>query len=273
MTPNTSQQKALLLLGPGGNGKSRYLAAVRNFLGRRNVSALSLQKLEANTFATASLVGKLANICADLPSKHLTDTSMFKAIVDGGEAINAERKHKDAFDFVPYARLAFSANTAPQSNDSSEGFFDRWLVLEFTNTFRDTKHEIPRETLDAMLVAELPGALNRTREAWLRLRSNRHLSETESTRAGMELFRSTTDPFAIWLDRATVTAPSLVVVKEHLRAAYIADCNANSRTPMSATAFSIALKRLRPSVGEGRPTIAGEQRHCWVGLGLRTGGE
>src|SRR5207302_650232 len=109
LTPDRSIQKAALLAGEGGNGKSRFLAATSAFAGRRNVANLSLHKIEADRFAAARLLGKLANICADLPSDHLTGTSVFKAIT-GGDAIAAEYKYRDSFEFAPFCRLLFSAN-------------------------------------------------------------------------------------------------------------------------------------------------------------------
>jgi phage/plasmid-associated DNA primase len=71
MTPDTSIQKAILLVGEGANGKSVYLAGLRTFLGRANVASETLHRLESNRFAVAQLVGKLANICPDLPSASL----------------------------------------------------------------------------------------------------------------------------------------------------------------------------------------------------------
>ncbi|MCX6630819.1 MAG: hypothetical protein NTW28_24650, partial [Candidatus Solibacter sp.] len=68
MTPDTSIEKALLFHGEGGNGKSTYLSGLTSFLGGWNCTNLSLHKLEAGRFAAARLVGKLANICPDLPS-------------------------------------------------------------------------------------------------------------------------------------------------------------------------------------------------------------
>ena len=68
MTPDASIQKAILLLGDGANGKSTYLRAVLAFIGKGNSTAVSLHKLENDRFSAARLVGRLANICPDLPS-------------------------------------------------------------------------------------------------------------------------------------------------------------------------------------------------------------
>jgi putative DNA primase/helicase len=136
MTPDTSIQKAILLLGEGANGKSAYLEALRAFVGQSNTTAISLQKISQDKFAAARLLGKLANICPDLPTASLADTSIFKAIT-GGDTINAEYKYQNSFEFTPFAKLIFSANQPPRSADSSYGFFRRWFVLPFTRTFEE----------------------------------------------------------------------------------------------------------------------------------------
>jgi putative DNA primase/helicase len=69
LTPDRSAQKAICLLGEGGNGKSAFLDLATNFVGAENVCHLSLQRLESDRFSAARLYGKLANICSDLPSR------------------------------------------------------------------------------------------------------------------------------------------------------------------------------------------------------------
>jgi putative DNA primase/helicase len=111
----------------------------------------------------ARLVGKLANICPDLPSTDLTGTSVFESIT-GGDSLLAEPKFEESFEFVPYARLVFSANLPPKSQDASPAFFRRWLVAPFEKTFQvGAAGTIPRADLDAMLAdpAELSGVLNK----------------------------------------------------------------------------------------------------------------
>jgi phage/plasmid-associated DNA primase len=98
------------------------------FIGKHNSTAASLHKLELDKFAGARLVGKLANICPDLPTSHLASTSIFKALT-GGDVVTTEYKHKDSFEFTPFCKLLFSANKPPQSDDSTHGLFRRWQVI------------------------------------------------------------------------------------------------------------------------------------------------
>jgi putative DNA primase/helicase len=270
MTADTSIQKAILLEGEGGNGKSTFLRAVIAFLGRHNVASLSLQKLEADRFAAARLVGKLANICPDLPSEHLTGTSMFKAIT-GGDIITAEYRYHDSFEFIPFARLVFSANHLPRSSDGSPAFFDRWIVIPFRQSFRGTTEEIPRGVLDARLAdpQELSGVLNKALAVLPRLRE-KGFTVSASMRQAAEEFRQTTDPLAVWLDRNTVEHQDAMISKDALVQAYNADGDRAGRPRVSSNGFGRALRRLRPRLEEAQRTWEGRpQVWVWLGLGLR----
>ncbi len=268
MLPDTSIQKAVLLLGEGGNGKSTYLTAVQAFLGKENVATLSLHKLESDRFAVARLVGKLAT---SLPSEHLAGTSMFKAIT-GGDRIPAEYKYRDSFDFTPFARLLFSANHPPRTADSSQAFFDRWDVVPFTRLFRGTDKEVPRAVLDARLAepTELSGVLNRALDALEAMGRRGRFTESASMAAAYAEFRQITDPLAVWLDRGTVEGPDAFVLKSKLHAAYNDAAEHAGRPPLTSTAFGLALRRLRPNLGEAQRTIAGKVQRVWLGIGLRS---
>lgn len=268
MAADTSIQKAVLLLGEGSNGKSAFLAALTAFLGRHNCANVSLHKLESDRFAAARLVGKLANICPDLPAAHLVGTSVFKAIT-GGDSLDAERKYGEGFSFTPYSRLIFSANHPPQSPDASHAFFRRWLCVPFTRTF-EGKTARPRGELDAELAdpIELSGVLNLALAALPRVRLG-GITETASMREAWAEFRTITDPIAVWLDRETVADPNAVIPKHDLLRAYNSFCVSAGKAAMIGGPFGKALRRLRPDLQEGQRTIAGEKVWVYLGIGLR----
>ena len=270
MTPDTSIQKAILLMGEGANGKSTYLAAVEAFVGRENRAALSLQKIETDRFAAARLVGKLANICPDLPSDHLASTSIFKAVV-GGDPIVAEYKYRDSFDVLPFARLVFSANHPPRSGDASHAFYRRWLVVPFNRTF-EPGEQTPRAELDARLSnpAELSGILNKALNALAGIKKRGGFSETESTREALAEFQQTTDPLSVWLQRNTVEHPEAMVGQDELRQAYNAFCENSGKPGMTPQAFGRALARTRPGIQKGQRTWRGRPNtRVYLGIGLR----
>jgi putative DNA primase/helicase len=270
LTPDRSIQKAILLMGEGGNGKGVFLALYINFLGRRNVSTVPLHKLEADRFSVARLYGRLANVCADLPSAHLAGTSVFKSVT-GNDTITGEFKFRDSFDFEPFCRLLFSANHPPRSKDASKAFYDRWLVIPFNRSFRNTEQEIPRSILDARLAAprELSGALNKAITALRQLRASGRFTESETTRAALAEFREVTDPVAVWLDRQTVSHANASISKRDLQTAYNLACEHDGRPPMTKQAFGRAVKKHRPDIEEAQRTVGLGLQWFYVGLGLK----
>ena len=192
---------------------------------------------------------------------------MFKSLT-GGDTINAERKFESSFEFRPYARLVFSANSAPRSDDATHGFFRRWLVVPFNRTF-DEKDAVPRAVLDGRLseAGELSGLLNRALAALPVIRAGR-FTESASTREALEEFIATTDPFGIWLDHETVEQPNGMVVKSVMRSAYTKVCKDEGRPILGAEQFTRALKRLRPRVRPAQRRVDGRVTEVFTGLGF-----
>lgn len=269
LCPDTSIQKAFLLRGDGENGKSTYLSAVTAGLGAENVAGLDLQKLENERFSTWRLLGKLANICPDLPSDHLTSTSIFKALV-GGDRVLGEYKYGDSFEFLPFARLLFSANHFPQSKDSSYAFFRRWAVIPFDRTITPEQKRAKPDILARLTSpGQLSGLLNRCLAVLPALRSRGGFVQAETTLAARLEFQETTDPLAVWIDRHTVLDPSGIVTKKDLFLSYSAESEVAGRPVAPARTFYAAMKRLRPTLQETMRRVNGNPRDVFVGLSFR----
>jgi len=273
MLPYTDAHQAVLLSGPGGNGKGALLAAIRAFLGTRNVSSLNLDQITGQRFEAAKLFGKLANICDDLSSKQLGDTSIFKMVVSG-DPITADRKYRDSITFSPFARLLFSSNEYPQSGDSSSGFYDRWVVIPFTNEFRGQHGEISRRLLDAELCKpeELSGVLNQALAALPSI-LNQRLLMTDSMRSAWDEFCSTTDWVMVWCERMLVDHASGVIEKKALHQALLTEAHRLRHAVIQPGAFYKKIRTRWPNVTEAQrrldPTRNGVD--CFIGLAWRTG--
>jgi P4 family phage/plasmid primase-like protien len=130
-------RKAFMLLGEGSNGKSTYLRMLKDILGRHNVASIPLQAFTSldYRFLWASLVGRLANIFADLPRTPLSYTGIFK-VLTGEDDLILDRKGKEPIrGYTNYAKMIFSANELPETRDLTHAFFRRWILVDFPNTF------------------------------------------------------------------------------------------------------------------------------------------
>ena len=80
LVPGNWLQVAFMLHGGGNNGKSTLFGALTALLGSDAISSETLQSLSMNRFAAANLWGKMANVCADIPSSPIPYTSVFKIL-------------------------------------------------------------------------------------------------------------------------------------------------------------------------------------------------
>jgi len=138
-------KKAAIFSGGGSNGKSKLLELLTRMIGKENICQKSLLQLETQNFAKAELFGKLANVVGELSSETLKNTDMFKTVT-GGDPVTADRKNRSQITFIPYAKQMFCANQLPITMDVSDGFFDRWILIEFPNRF------ISQDEYDALKV-------------------------------------------------------------------------------------------------------------------------
>jgi phage/plasmid-associated DNA primase len=54
-----------------------------------------------------------------------------------GDSITAERKFEHPFSFRSYAKLIFSANEIPESDDKTDAFYRRWIIFRFDKKFQN----------------------------------------------------------------------------------------------------------------------------------------
>jgi P4 family phage/plasmid primase-like protien len=139
-------QKAFMNTGKGSNGKSVLFDINFAMLGKENVSAKTIHDFQTNRFATSALENKLANICADVGNRGLTETEALKKIISG-DVLDCERKGKEGYTFVPYATLIFSANEIPEVSDESEAFARRFELIEWTKQFYDKDRDKTVKTI------------------------------------------------------------------------------------------------------------------------------
>lgn len=126
-------KQAFMLIGDKNNGKSTFISLLQSMLGNDNVSNLDFRELDGK-FSTAMLYGKLANLGDDISDCYKEDISLFKKI-SSGDVIKAEEKGQKPFNFKPYAKLIFSANSKPRFNDPTGAGIDRFIIIPLNAKF------------------------------------------------------------------------------------------------------------------------------------------
>lgn len=126
-------QKAFILTGSKSNGKSTFISMLNSILGDENIAAADLKNLN-DRFTKATIFKKLANIGDDISDDFIQDTSLFKKIVSG-DRIQAEFKGATPFEFNPYAKLIFSANSIPRMKDKTGAVIRRLVIIPFNANF------------------------------------------------------------------------------------------------------------------------------------------
>lgn len=129
LLPTTKGQKMLMLIGKGGEGKSRIGLVMRSLLGD-SMNTTSIQKVESNRFSRADLENKLLMVDDDMDLSALPKTNYIKSIVTSECKMDMERKGVQSYQSQLYVRfLCFGNGALTALHDKSDGFFRRQIVL------------------------------------------------------------------------------------------------------------------------------------------------
>lgn len=257
-------QKAFMFLGSGGNGKSTTINLIKSLLGADSYSAVSLQELERNRFATVDLFGRLANLYDDLPDEALRTSGQFKMLTGGG-IIRGERKFRDSFNFENYSKLIFSANKIPESHDDSDAFFRRWVIIVFSRTFEgDTQN---RNLINELTTEEeLSGLLNLALQGLARLiKNNWEFSNSKSTEDTKQEYIRKSSPIAAFIMDCMEISSTSSVPKQKLYQGFVDYCKRAQLPIISPTSFFQKLPT-HAKVDSVREGPEGSRVNCFTGL-------
>jgi len=148
--------RALFLVGDGGNGKSTFIDTIAMVIGDNSTSHIDLESLYGQ-YGLKGLIGKRLNIIEEVAGNYYQSSKLKKLI--SGEPITIDMKYKDQFDFRPQCKFVFAVNNMPRIDDSSTATERRICVIEFLNNFRNNPNTQLRSKM-GLLAKELSGILN-----------------------------------------------------------------------------------------------------------------
>lgn len=154
MLPDYPVNRIFCFVGAGMNGKSKFLELLRKFIGDYNCCSTELDLLIQSRFEVTRLHKKLVCQMGETNFNELSNTSILKKL-SGGDLIPFEYKRADLFEDINYAKILISTNNLPETTDKTIGFYRRWMIVDFPNTFSEKKDiikEIPEEEYENLAV-------------------------------------------------------------------------------------------------------------------------
>ena len=241
LIPSTKGQKMLMLIGKGGEGKSRIGLVMRGILGD-SMNTTSIQKIENNRFSRADLESKLLMVDDDMDMSALPKTNYIKSIVTAECKMDLERKGVQSYQSQLYARfLCFGNGALTALHDQSDGFFRRQIVLT-------TKDRPADRTDDPFLVEKMMDEIEAIflwcLEGLHRLLANNYqFTISRQARENVEVVKRSSNNVIEFLQsegyirfKADAEASSKALYE-----AYKLWCEDNVRKPMSANRLSSEL--------------------------------
>jgi len=279
-------EKAAMFVGKGRNGKSKTLELMKHFIGATNCSNLPLAMMKSESFCISELFGKMANLSGDLSHTDLKETGTIKMLT-GRDTIQAKRKFLKDLNFVNYAKLIFAANELPKVYDMSDGWWSRWILLEFPYKFLSDKDyfDLPEKERtnfrlmdpsileDLTTPEELSGLLNESLIALNRLLDHGDFSYSKGTQEIKDLWIRQSDSFMAFCLDHVESGINEYLPKQELRKYYCLYCKKHKLRGCSDIAIRASLQSLF-GADESQKTIIIDDKYkeierVWVGIKLK----
>lgn len=247
MIPSTKAQKMLMIIGKGGEGKSRIGLVLRSILGS-SMNMTSIQKVETDRFSRADLEDKLLMVDDDMNMTALPKTNYIKSIVTSECKMDVERKGVQSYQSLLYVRfLCFGNGALTALHDRSDGFYRRQIVLR-------TKDRPPDRVDDPFLAekmaAEKEGIFLWCLEGLKRLVSNNyHFTISQRAKENISTAVKNADNVIDFLSSdgyISFNADSESSTKD-LYKAYLDWCGDNAESALTAKSFANHLAQYAES--------------------------
>lgn len=224
------------LVGAGRNGKSQFQKIVQRFIGTDNICSTELDLLLNNRFESAKLFKKLVCSLGETNFGIMSKTSLLKKLC-GGDLIGFEFKNKNPFDGYNYAKIIINSNSLPTSFDTSDGFYRRWLIVDFPNTFKEGK-----EIVETIPEEEYKNLARKSCLLIKRLLETGRFTNEGTIEERRQKYIDASNPLPSFISEHCDLGFDRFVLKSELRNAYIKYLQKRKKRKPSSKEFTMALE-------------------------------
>jgi len=277
-------EKAFVFVGKGRNGKSKWLEILTHMLGIDNMSNVDLNSMEKKDgFALARLFNKLVNVASEISTQALKDTGNFKAAT-GNDTLEANRKFKNSIKFKNYAKMIFTANNLPPTKDLTQGFFDRWNIIDFPYSFIPQKEinmlteeqkelvklQDPDVLKELLKPDQISGFLNWGLDGLDRLMLNKSFSTAEAGSIIKNKWIRKSDSIKAFIDEWIIQDHSAHINKSEFRKVYTHYCKMHKIKLISDKQIKKAIE-VETGGATRRTYYDGKDIYLWEGVRFKNG--
>jgi P4 family phage/plasmid primase-like protien len=238
LLPDYPMHRLFCFVGAGMNGKSKFLELLRKFIGAKNCCSTELDVLINSRFEITRLHKKLVCQMGETNFNEMSKTSILKKLT-GGDLIGFEYKNKDPFEEHNYCKIIIATNNLPSTTDKSDGFYRRWLIIDFPNQFSEKKDilvDIPEEEYESLALKSciiLKELLER-----------RNFTKEGSIEDKKEKYEAKSNFLEKFIKDMTIENLNGYITKAEFYRNFGAWCKENRHREMSETSVGMNLKKL-----------------------------
>ena len=244
LIPTTKAQKMLMIVGKGGEGKSRIGVVMRAIFGDSMANG-NLTKVETNRFARADLEHMLVMVDDDMKLEALPQTNYIKTIITAELPLDLEKKSQQSYQGELYCRfLGFGNGSLKALYDRSEGFFRRQIIL--TTKHKD-KNRIDDPFLSEKLCGEIEGIFLWALEGLHRLQANDYrFTISARSRENMQESMTESNNVIEFLKSEGYIGfkADFDISSQRLYELYVLWCEDNADKPLSTRSFCLQMAAL-----------------------------
>lgn len=271
-------EKAAMLVGSGRNGKSKFLELIKRLCNIENTCSVPIRSMKEDNSSLCELHGKLFNLAGDLSGGDLKDTGMFKQTV-GRDIIQAHRKFLRDLKFVNYAKHIFACNELPRVYDTTDGFWDKWVLLKFPYKFitQEEKDKLLENDLTNIKIKdpeivnkistpeELSGFLNKALNGLDRLLEQNNFSQTEGSKEIKDYWIRNSDSFVSFCIDNIEEDYQSYIPKKQIRSMFSKYCKEHKVKGAGDKSIKATLEDRYGAYG-GLKYIDNTQEYVWEGI-------
>jgi putative DNA primase/helicase len=272
LSPDTSQQKIFLGVGPRRSGKGTTGRILTKLIGHASVTGPTMSDL-SEAFGLQPLITSPLAIISDARIGQRTDKARVTErllSISGEDVMTVNRKNRPHWTGRLPTRIWIMTNELPALTDTAGALAGRFIIFLFQNSFygrEDTK-------LSEKLEVEISGILNWAIKGYRRLNERGHFVQPGNAAEVMDEIETLGSPIRAFLRDRCDVGPKKEVDAETLYHVYLSWAEANRQKTPNKEWWARELRAAVPGLKSYRPhkknDAKGDKRELrYRGVGLR----